>query len=403
MPSYQPGLSFGSPSGDVYLASNSGSLPLAPSSIYEQAIRISSPRLMDEGAAADPNAPRRVVRQVEVPFVRQVKTAVSTRQLVPFEVQKKVKVKRLVEQPSTRLVTEEYTEVVHQPAIRNKEIWVKRVVPERYSQPISVRRTRQVAVPTTVLKQIDDYDVVTVTENRPVDVTGYRVDEVQDSMLVETEELQHPSLNPYGAPTQAQVLAVREIGPVHGFHHSRRLGTEVFHPADQRIAHVEEDSAPFSGTVRPTSSPGFRPAPAAASSSPLRASGQRISGGGYTNGYSNGTSRVGANANPLSQSMGSMGSTGPLSSSQALGGDEAASLGFKVRDGDMQGVVVYRVAGGSAAERAGLRTADVIIYVNNRPARNLPEFRSVIGASVGPVLLHVRRRGMQKLMLTVHR
>jgi len=385
------------------LPSNSGSLPLAADSIYQQAIRISSPRLITDDPSSDPHAPRRVVRQVEVPFVRQVKTAVTTRQLVPVEVQKKVRVKRLVEQPATRLVTEEYTEVVHQPAIRNKEIWVKRVVPERYSQPISVRRTRQVSVPTTVLRQVDDFDVVTVTENRPVQVPGYRVDEVQDSMLVETEELQHPSLNPYGAPSRAQVLAVREIGPVHGFHHSRRLGTEVFHPADRRIAHVEEDSAPFSGTLRPASSAGFRPAPAAASASPLRASGQRISGNGHTSGYAHGTSsgyggpsRV---AQPLSQSLSG---TAPLSSSTGPGGDEV-SLGFKVRDGDAQGVVVVRVAGGSAAERAGLRTADVVVYANNRPTRNLPEFRAVIAASVGPLLLHVRRRGMQKLMLTVHR
>jgi hypothetical protein len=67
------------------------SLPLAPSSIYDQAIRISSPRLQDSEDVHIPSTiQRRVVRQVEVPFTRQVKVPVTTRQLVPVIVEKKV-------------------------------------------------------------------------------------------------------------------------------------------------------------------------------------------------------------------------------------------------------------------------------------------------------------------------
>lgn len=50
----------------------SGSLPLASSSVYDNAIRISSPRLQEDGVNIPSTVQRRVVRQVEVPFTRQV-------------------------------------------------------------------------------------------------------------------------------------------------------------------------------------------------------------------------------------------------------------------------------------------------------------------------------------------
>jgi hypothetical protein len=149
-----------------------------------------------------------------------------------------VRTKKLIEIPSTKLVNEEYTEVIQQPAIRNKEIWIKKLVPERFSQPITVKKTRQVSVPTTVLREVDDWEVVQVTENKAVEVPGYRIDEVQDSKLIEVEELQNYSLQPLSTG-QAQVLSARDIGPINGFHHSRRIGTEVFHPLDSRHAHCQ--------------------------------------------------------------------------------------------------------------------------------------------------------------------
>lgn len=349
------------------------SLPLAPSSIYDSAIRISSPRIQSE--CDDVNVPsnvhRRVIRQVEVPFTRQVKVPVMTRQLVPQLVEKKVRTKQLMEVPSTKMVTEEYTEVVQQPTIRNKEIWVKKLVPERFSQPIVVKKTRQVSVPTTVLRETDGWEVVQVTENRAVEVPGYRIDEVQDSKLVEVEELQNYALQPLSTG-QAQILSAREVGPITGFHHSRRIGTEVYHPLDARHAGIEEDTAPFSGSLgRPLSSNGSR------NNGTFRKSGQ--------------------------QAMLGAGNTAPARNPLGLSTDLDKSIGFKVRDGDANGVVVYRVTPGEAAERAGVRNGDVIIYVNNRPSRNLAEFRSVLNGSGGPVLLQVRRRGVQKLSLTVHR
>lgn len=249
---------------------------------------------------------------------------------------------------------------------------MKKIVPERYSQAITVKKTRQVSVPTTVLKQVDDWEIVQVTENKAIDVPGFRIDEVQDSKLVEVEELQNYQLQPTSTG-QAQVLSYRDIGPVNGFHHSRRLGTEVFHPQDPRHAMVEEDQQPFSGTNRGPASAKQQQQPHTGRSNTFRSSGQAISGSN--------TARS------------ELGTTSDLD----------RSIGFKVRDGDANGVVVYRVSPGEAAERAGVRTGDVVIYCNNRPSRNLAEFRQVLNASSGPVLLQVRRRGAQKLMLTLHR
>lgn len=255
------------------------------------------------------------------------------------------------------------------------QIWIKKIVPERYTKAVTVTKTRQVSVPTTVLKRVDDWEIVQTTENKAVEVPGYRIDEVQDSKIVEVEELQNYQLQPMSTG-QAQVLSARDVGPVNGFHHSRRIGTEVFHPQDPRHQGVDEDQYQFSGssTARGNGKPQPQQQPNTSRSNTFRSTGQQAVGGSST-------------------ARSSLGSTT----------DVDRSIGFKVRDGDANGVVVYRVAPGEAAERAGLRTGDVIIYVNNRPSRNLAEFRSVLSASSGPVQLQVRRRGAQKLMLSLYR
>jgi len=166
---------------------------------------------------------------------------------------------------------------------------------------------------------------------------------------------------------------------------------KCFHPLDQRHAHLEEDSLPFSGTAsfsgngsqlqRPQSSGGLRP-------SNFRGTGQAL-----INGSGSATTREKNQFQQAAAASASFGQTNEVD----------RSIGFKVRDGDANGVVVYRVSPGEAAERAGVRTGDVIIYVNNRPSRSIAEFRQVINNSTGPISLQVRRRGVQKLLLTVHR
>ena len=345
-------------------------------------------------------AVRRV--QVEVPYVRQVKVPVTTQQLVPVLVERKVRTRQLVEEPSTRVVDEAYEETVFRPAVRAKDIWVKRTVQEAYQQPVVVRRTRQVTVPSTVLRAVDGYEVVQVRENRAVQVDGYRIDEVQDSKLVETLEL-HTNTNTGGGGangSRAQLLSAREVGPLVGFHHSRKLGTEVFHPLDERHFGIEEDNVPFSPQQQQqqpmqrsfvAASRSQRPA-AAAFSAPAAfsasASASSLRG-------SNSVSRsfIGSNTTRLDR----------LPSVHA---SDDGSLGFRLRDvgsGDVQGVLVCSVAGSEAAERAGMRKDDLITFANNRPTRNLAEYRAVVNNSVGPILLQVRRRGGFKISMTLHR
>lgn len=340
-------------------------------SIYDNAIRISSPRMVDEGAQDFPNAvERKVIRQVEVPYTRRVKVPVKTRKIVPVKVQKKVLTKKLVEVPSVKNVEEQYTEIVEQPAIREKEIWVKKIVPERYMKKVPMTKTRTVQVPTTVIKEVDDYEIVEVNGSKAIEVDGYRVDEVEDSKLVEVEEFQTYELKPH-ATGLSRLADQRELGPVRQLHHSRRIGNQVFHVADERVRDVDEDSAPDDvqrSTMLATS--GRRAAaPAAAAAKSAR---------------------------PKKKSA--LSSFKPAASQKASG-----KLGCNLRNTNSNGVVVYKVDPGGASERAGLLCNDVVEYANNRPTRNLTEFRAVVNNSVGPLYLQVRRRGVRKLQISVQR
>lgn len=339
-------------------------------SIYDNAIRISSPRMVDEGAQDFPNAvERKVIRQVEVPYTRRVKVPVKTRKIIPVKVQKKVLTKKLVEVPSVKNVEEQYTEIVEQPAIREKEIWVKKIVPERYMKKVPVTKTRTVQVPTTVIKEVDDYEIVEVNGSKAIEVDGYRVDEVEDSKLVEVEEYQTYELKPH-ATGLSRLADQRELGPVRQLHHSRRVGNQVFHVADERVREIDEDSAPDDvqrSTMLATS--GRRAAAPAAKKTAAKKKATAAS------------------------------SFRPSASQKAAPG----KLGCNLRNTNSNGVVVYKVDPGGASERAGLLCNDVVEYANNRPTRNLTEFRAVANNSVGPLYLQVRRRGVRKLQIAIQR
>lgn len=344
-------------------------------SIYDTAIRISSPRMVDEGAQDYPNAvERKVIRQVEVPYMRRVKVPVKTRKIIPIKVQKKVLTKKLVEVPSTKNVEEQYTEIVEQPAIREKEIWVKKIVPERYMKKVPVTRTRTVQVPTTVIKEVDDYEIVEVGGSKAIEVDGYRVDEVEDSKLVEVEEFQTYELKPH-ATGLSRLNDQRELGPVRQLHHSRRVGNQVFHTQDERIREIDEDSAP--DDVQRSS----LGATAGRRATPLAGAGRQMMSSQKS-------------LEESKQQSQSFTSTAPAAQSK---------LGCNLRNTNSNGVVVYKVDPGGASERAGLHVNDVIEYANNRPTRNLTEFRAVSNNSVGPLYLQVRRRGVRKLQIAIQR
>ena len=53
-------------------------------------------------------------------------------------------------------------------------------------------------------------------------------------------------------------------------------------------------------------------------------------------------------------------------------------MGLKLAASEQNGCLVTKVNPGEAAERAGLLSHDLVTYVNNRPTRNLREFREVL-------------------------
>lgn len=343
--------------------------------IYDRAIRISSPRLADNvGDEVTPEIQRKVVRQVEIPYTRKVKVPVKTRKIVPTVVQKKVRTQKLVEVPSWKMVEERYTEIEEVPAVRNKEIWVKKIVPEKYMKKVPVTKSRQVKVPTTVIKEVDDYEIVNVAGSKAIEVDGYRVDEVEDSRLVEVEEFQTYELRPF-ATGKAQVVASRDIGPVRGLHHSRRIGNQVFHVQDERVSSIDQDSAPDDTNRTSGFGMGRRQEEAPQQQrAPSRGGGSRAQ-----------------SRNDAPQQA-----TIPTNSG-------SGKLGAVLRDTASNGCVVVKVNPGEASERAGLRTNDIVTYVNNRPTRNLQEFRAVLNNTSGPLLCQVHRAGVRKLMINIVR
>jgi len=344
--------------------------------IYDRALRISSPRMAEDNTDdVSRTIQKKVIRQVEVPFTRTVKVPVKTRKIVPTKVQKKVKTKKLVEVPSFKMVDESYTEVVEQPAVRNKEIWVKKIVPERYMQKVPITKVRQVKVPTTIIKEVDDYEIVEVSGSKAIEVDGYRVDTVEDSKLLEVEEYQNYEFRPFAAGP-AKLLQSKEVGPVRGKHHSRAVGNEVFHVQDERLRDIDLDSIP---------------------DDMARASIQDRP-------QSQGNNAPQYNRGPPPGSQSQRGRTPQGARPQAAAQQrQAAPIGMKLRNTNSNGVLVYQVNPGEAAERAGVNTNDVVTYVNNRPTRNLTEFREVINNSSGPLLVQIARRGVRKLMVTIMR
>lgn len=334
--------------------------------IYDRAMRISSPRVVDDGSEIPQFVQRKVVRQVEVPFTREVKVPVKTRKIVPTRVQKRVKTTKLVEVPAFKMVDETYTDIVEQPAIREREVWVKKIVPEKYMQKVPVKRTRQVQVPTTVIKEVDDWEVVEVSGSKAIEVDGYRVDQVEDSKVVEVEEYQTYKLEPtaYGP---ARIDNAYDVGIVEGVHHSRKVGSQVYHMNDHRVNDLPMDDLPDK------------------------------------------MSRMTVTHNPRaprSQSTKTRGRPERTSMPESRRPETARPqpLGLKLSDTASHNCVsVTQVNRGSPSEQGGVRKGDLICYVNNRPTRNLREFREAVENAQGHLNMQIRRLGGVKVTVVIVR
>lgn len=338
------------------LPDNFGSSYPAQPDIYDRALRVSSPRMVGEYPEHQYET-RRVVRQVEVPYSRQVKVPTKTKRIVPTRVRTRVPVRKLVEVPSYKMVDEEYTDYVDQESFREKEVWVKKIVKEPYTKRVPVVKTRMVKVPCNEIEEREAWEEVEITKDEIVEEDGFRVDTVEDTKLVEVEELQNYQFHPQPVGP-ADVLTQTDLRTIEGDHRNRTIGRDQFSAYDPRLQGIDYDAYPPQQRKRSQSHKG-RSRKVSSSSSSMK-----------------------YKAPPVA----------PL------------KLGMKLANSKDMGVTVLSTSRFSPSENAGIQKGDLITRLNNRVVRSLAEFRSVINtANYGPLLVEVVRRGGVKVHFTIHR
>lgn len=218
---------------------------------------------------------KKYLRTIEVPFKREVKVPTTSYAVEAYQHSLRVPVKKMLPVQTFEMVDEHYTEYEDRQAVREKEVWVKTIVPETYIERVPVPKTRQVAKPVTKYEEVEDYEEVQVTSEKAVPVQGYRVDQVEDTKVVEVEEVQDYELMPVpkgGIRPSGIAFEVGEGGPGHV---ARKTGHTVHHPSHPRVQPVPHDPSPNS----PPTAYGWRPAwggssrlPAGAAAAPVTTS-----------------------------------------------------------------------------------------------------------------------------------
>jgi hypothetical protein len=127
--------------------------------------------------------------------------------------------------------------------VRDKEIWTRQTVPEKYVGRVPVTKYRRVKVPKTTWKRITVTEEVAIPTNKLVEVDAFRIDEVEDSKLVEVEELQDYELRPV-ATGPAQLRKTTDLGALKHKHLTRTRGHEILELNDPRLSklHDEDDA-----------------------------------------------------------------------------------------------------------------------------------------------------------------
>jgi len=374
--------------------------------IYRNAVNISDfQNLGVEDNQQPPSFQEKVVRRVEVPYTRTVKVPTKTTKLVPSTVTTQVPVKKLVQVPSFTVVDEEYTVFEEREAVREKEIWVKKIVNETYMEKVPVKKIRQVQRPTMELREVEELVSVDVPTNKAVEVDGYRVDEVQDTKLVEVEE--HQTYNWQKQPTDERILTrTREIGRVPGQHLARNVGADILSQNDAGIAELDVDSCPDNAVPsQPRRSPSQQiTLPQSNGNSYYRKTGGELGMGSTLPG----DAQVAFSNDNFTDGSFIRGAGGQEKRGQDPRASGGQSLGLSVknthtRHTDGTGVLVTKVERGGPAARAGLQESDIITSVQNIPTSAVEEFASVLKNVSGPVALTVNRDGRRNVYLTLIR
>lgn len=215
------------------------------SALLSRAVGVSDERVVEDtldSRARSTTMRRVIVKNVEVPVKRQVKVPIKTTKIVPSSMKQRVLVKRLVEVPGFKEIDEEYTTVEHRSVMRDKEVWVKKIVQEEVMEPYEVRRTRKKRIPTTSVKEVEEWQEVNVTTDQAVETEGFRVDDVEDTKLVEVKEEQLYELVPR-LKDERILMSARDLGiQLRDRHLTRHIGTRTY--AEREVAGIALDEFP---------------------------------------------------------------------------------------------------------------------------------------------------------------
>lgn len=278
----------------------------------------------------------------------------------PSGMKKKHKMQTSDTAPQFQIVEQQYTVLEQRPSVREKEVWVKQTVPEDYIEDVPVVKTRRIRVPVVdgELREEDgvelpepdrDEDRIEVLEMSGDEDVGERDENLEDTDPVIVYPADHET--------------VRDLDEVS--------------PEDMIAIHTRYELVTPRGS-RETTTPGGR---------------RLVVTPGGTKRYSV-TQRA-------------SGTTTPYYGSQVDGNYhlvKPASIGLHVRNAERQsGVAVAKVVPDQPGWEAGFRTHDLVTHVNNKPTRNLEQFRAVVHNSFGPLLVHVNRRCVGRVVLNVPR
>jgi len=373
-----------------------GSTRLEDIDLYSRSINVSNAVCDSNEPERPPNFRQKCTRRVEVPFTRKVKVPTRTTKILPTTVEIQVPVKKLVQVPSFKIVDETYTVFEEREAVREKEIWVKQIVPEKYMQKVPVQMTRQVKKPTQELREVEEMVSVQVPSTQCVEVDGFRIDDVEDTKVVEVEEFQEFEYIPH--PTGHSELArTRELGRMPNSRLGRHIGTDTFDADAPDLAGLDLDSNAgpvYEHTAHQHMHVGQtsrgRPGSRRGLPDPTKPD---FSKDNFT--HSDHIRAAGKNLGlePMDTQIIKKASTG---------------LGLSVRNthtrhSDGTGVAVTGVESGGRAALAGLLENDIITAVNGVPTLTVEEFAGALNKSGGELQLMFNRDGRQNTPAYIQR
>lgn len=248
----------------------------------------------------------------------------------------------------------------------------KSSVPQR--EEVKKVATRQVTVPTTVVKEVEEEVMVEIPTTKIVEIDAYRVEEIPAKAS--------------GRHVEAKVVGLFDVA-------DPRIRDVPLHPSYANASSLTSRVMTPSSYGRLESRPQSRQ---------IVASRSGLGSGAPSSSQGRPASQSTATASatlPRIHNVSLPSITSAKRSLPAATGEYRINLGLKLANSEQNGVSVTSVEPKGAGEVAGVRKGDLIAYVNNKPTRNMEEFKAVVNNSSGNILVAARRRGVAKLLITI--